>query len=313
MNSTPRNHKLKYYLSGLVFALSVFFTTSAAEAFQYELIRTAEEPGFFMVRVYPDNTLPSFQIETIYVKNFPKRQRRKYTEVLQTIEELGASIMTAEEVGQLDLTNKRVFVLGEPIGDFPALNLHDTNNPIESFEAFLSQHISPVIIRNLKADFGGNTREIFSDDTNFVTNDPVTFVGKFEKARKTRLKITADTKQGPVELTTPLDLENAAISNDPIAELLPQIWESYQPIIEPTVKIKTFWQRWWMSFLPTLLIGISLICFYFVFRWIWLARRNEDEQKEVFLSDTPPSIIKAPDFPDCGLPFEIQFKKDKEL
>lgn len=285
------------------------FGLSSTNAFQYEMFRTAEEPGFFMVRVYPDNTLPAFDIENIYVKNFTQRQSRKYTEVLQTIEELGAPIITTEELSQINLAHKRVFILGDQISEFATLNLHDTNSPIESFETFLAKNISPVIIKNLKADFGGNTRDVFSDKTDFVGTDPVTFVGKFETSRKTRLKITADTKHGPVELTTPLDLDQAEINNDPIAELLPEIWESYKPVVEAPVKPKTFWQRWWMSFLPTLLIGIAFICFYVVLRWIWQTRKNEDDQRAVFLDDTPPSIVKAPDFPDFGLPFEIEFKK----
>ena len=293
----------------ILLLLPFLLMINTGAAFQYDVIRTTEEPGFFMVRIYPDSTLPAFNIESIYVKNYPYKHRGKYTEVIQTIEELGSRIITPEELASLDMTNKRVFILGDAISDFEALNLHGTNRPVESFETFMSKHISPVIIKNLQADFGGNTREIFSDETNFVTNEPVTFVGKFEKARKTRLQVTAETKYGPVELTTPLDLNQVESTNDPIAALLPEIWQSYQPIPEPTVQPKTFWQKWWMSFLPTFLIGISLICFYVVIRWVWLASQKEDEQKEVFLSSTPPSIMKAPDFPDYGLPFEIEFKK----
>lgn len=301
----------KYSFGILTISLLGFVSFVAqTQAFQYELVRTAESPGFFMLRVYPDAMLPAFEVNTIYIKNYPKKHQKKYAEVLQTIEELGSVILTPEQLVELDTNAKRILVLGDPLidTDYPNLNLHDTDSPIDSFETFIAKNLSPVIIKNLKAQFGGNTSQIFSDKTDFVSAEPVTFVGKFEKDQKTRLEITADTLYGPVKLVTPLELDQSTQQNDPVAELLPEIWESYKPVTKTTAPPKSFWQKWWMSFLPTLLIGLAFVCFYLVLRWIWSAHKKSDQAETNFLDSMPPCIIKSPDLPADGLPFEIVFK-----
>ena len=215
-----------------------------ASDYSFELYKTPQNPGFFMVKFYPNSNAKILNIETIFVENFSfknifsrnKNETQQYEAIKNIIRELGLKIITKKQFLALnknkDLSNnssqKRFIFLGKKYQNYDSFTINNKrqNSANEDFENFLNKKIKPVIMTDLSVSHGGNIHSVVIDETKFLTGSPVLIVGKFKTAQKTLLSIKGIINEGEITLQTPLELDkDISITIDELTPILPEIWE----------------------------------------------------------------------------------------
>jgi len=220
---------MKRLLSLFVFGLMTI-NQGSAQNIAYEVIRTAEAPGYFALRVYPGSDLPELKLETVLVENFRnKAERKRFTELISNLKNTALKVMSADEATALvGDDNYRLVLLGGPAQNrwlqFRPLDFTGIN---EQFEMFSLTKLGPVYLSNIKAEFGGNVSQVRPDQVPFLDDQSTYFVGQFEEPMKTRVNITGETPDltvnanGIMDLTTFVPHEASGV--------LAQLWQDLNP------------------------------------------------------------------------------------
>jgi len=212
---------LLFFLMSLLGASSAF-----AQSFEFETTRTAEVPGFFMVRIFPGVNNVPFPIQNIFVANYNKKDEAKYEELLPFLREFGGKVVPADEVEKYAVSkNNRLVFLGENEKGFENFKVDNPDKILEEFEAFATENLKPTLLQDVTAKFGGNISEIYPAQIKSVGFEDVFFVGKFEKAMKTRMEIQGISAEGEIKAIAPLLLHDEELSRGALAKELPDIWE----------------------------------------------------------------------------------------
>ena len=289
----------------LIFLLTLFYgLTFANSNFDYELIRTKEAPGFFMVKLFaPINSKPILKKE-IYIKNFAENEEKKYRELFPFIQQKRhGRIISADEFRPKKVNPQKhvVIVLGKPLNNYLNFKLSDGNNVFQEFQNFAGKYLSPVVLDNLQTEFGGNVFAVKTKQNKITTTSPAIFVGKFRKPLPTRMRITGNTLNSRFELETPLELDNPAYTEDKIAQFLPEIWNELahpQDLKNPAKKSNFFKKINWGRIFFYLILLLVVVLVIALIRYIF--REKEAEDWEI------PSAEEVPIF-------HSQNSKNKEL
>lgn len=286
---------MKKILLGLAIVLSPLSTHASAQL-EYQLIRTPETPGFFAVTIYPSQNSTPLQENYVFIKNFRADQQTNYIPVLDFLNEIGANVLpqtpTTEET-------KNIVTLGENISTEKNFQTKTPDSALEEFENFALKNLQPTYLRNINAEFGGNISSISQSQQNLTGDNGITFIGKFEKDRRTRMAITAEDDNNYINFETPLDLRDLTLSNHPLAKELPHIWEDMQPkkIISSNNLLELF--PWILGSIGLLILGIIFI------------RRTQQryqeflEEQETLQTELPWSQIKKTEATPTN-PFEVE-------
>ena len=218
---------------GLWTAAFVFFSgelTLAAEEpnpdffFEYELWRTAESPGFFLLQVFPNQTLAPIVVENVIVQ--PENEALS-PELSATLSETGLKIISAPEArSRPRLGHERRIWIGEKeppaAQDLSFLSL-EPETAVAEWNHFMRWVLRPSWWKSVQLVGGGNFREIRPNKNWFVDEEGTYFVGKYTQPRATRVELIAQTSAGERSAVIFLDFLSASI---PPATLdLAQIWQ----------------------------------------------------------------------------------------
>lgn len=271
----------------------------ANNSLEFELVRTAETPGFFAVTIFPSLEMQPIQNETVFVKNFPLEQANKYEPIISFLKELGAQIIDPPVQNNSHVT---VVSLGEPIATEKNFHLKNKEDPLDAFEKFSLQELQPIFFQNIHADFGGNISAVKQSQTSIIGDTGITFIGKFEKDMRTRMHIIAQKGKHSFEFEAPLNLNDTTLSNSPLAAKLPQLWEQLQKKDSP-VSLPSFPL---FSLFPWILGGIGILLLIYIFIRRSLKRYNTFLENQESIQEELPwqQIAKNKDVNNN--PFEIE-------
>ncbi len=288
----------------LLFATNLIFISAAfAQEFEFEVTRTPETPGFFMVRIFPGVNNAPLPIQNVFVQNYPEKENSVYAELLPFLREFGGEITSSERIqNYTESQYNRITVLGESMGNFLNFSAESAETVLEEFEKFAEKNLEPILLQNLTADFGGNVSEVFPAKIENVAFDPVFFIGKFERPLKTRMEIRATSPEGEIRAVEALHLENDKLAQAPLASGLPRIWEelwnlehkSNLSFLKPTT-----WNFSWKDAFPFVLLGLGLLV-------IFAAIMRETKEKKQNQEITQAEKVLQPYKWNEDLPFEIE-------
>ncbi|MCF7830654.1 hypothetical protein K9M41_01485 [Candidatus Gracilibacteria bacterium] len=311
---------MKKILSGLFLSLLIASTVSA-QSFDFEMTRTAETPGFFMVRIFPGSKNSPLPIQDVFVENYSSGESKNYTELIPFINETGGEIINKEELEEYALSKyNRIVTLGEPIDDYLNFKVKDKTQILEEFEEFTNLNLSPIFLQDIEAKFGGNVSEVFPKKLDSIGLDPVYFIGKFERPMKTRMEIKGISSEGEIQASAPLDLKDAELAQGALAQELPDMWEQWWELENEEAS------RFNISLVdifPALLLVLAVIVIFFAVKQAKKGQYFEDQIEEIIQknklstpnlqTDTAPPADPAPPLSpfenwDTDLPFEVEKK-----
>lgn len=249
--------------------LLLSFNQTQAQNIAYEVIRTAEAPGYFALRVYPGENLPALEVETVLVENFSnKAERRQFTDLIINLKKTGLKVLAAENATALvNDENYRLVLLGGPKQtrwlQFSPVELL----PIEEqFEMFSLTKLGPVYLSNLQANFGGNVSQVRPDQVPYLDDKSTYFVGQFEKPIKTRINLRGETPDLTVSADGVMDL--TTFTPHEASSILAQLWTELNPA-DPFKEIRDFnfnFKKLTTNLFPFLLAFIGLLLMYISMR-----------------------------------------------
>lgn len=307
-----------------LFLSLIFSVAFASNSFDYELIRTKEVPGFFMTKIFATNLAQPLKSREIFVKNFPASEEKFYRELFPFLQqERQAKIINFDEfqpekVGKNDI----VVSLGSPLEN--SLNFkYDSGDIFSQFQNFAGKELSPVILDDLKIQFGGNVFDVQAKQKKITANSPAIFVGKFSNDIKTRMKISGKTLDSNFELVSPLDLAEKKHTESDEARYLPELWNQLaNPKAENPAKKINWWDNLsWLSFLPYVLGIIALLILILFIRYLFRNRDTEycdefncEEEIPIFQFEIPEEEYKKYEEKigntyNDDLPFEVIWKE----
>lgn len=257
-----------------ILALSFFLSlnTVFAQNLELELLRTTEAPGFFAVRIFPNSELKPLKIQNVFVKNFEAKEATKFNSILPVIREFGSLIIEQSEVEKYKTPSYRLIYLGSKENETLNFNPESEIEALDAFEAFTDIHLKPVFMENITVKFGGNISEVFPTKIDYLREDPVFFVGKFEREQKTRMEIQAVTQEGEIIAITPLHLEK--FEKHELAEALPEIWENLYQETQP--KEKEYSLKW-LSIFPFLLAAVGILLIFTAIKGVFSKKETKKE------------------------------------
>ncbi len=294
---------------GFLFLLISLLGISSAFAqdFEFEMTRTQEVPGFFMVRIFPGiNNIP-LPIQNIFIANYEDKETDTYKDLLPFLREFGGKVVPADEVEKYsqNKNNRLIFIGGEEMKGFDYFRVQNPDKILEEFEAFATENLEPTLLQNVTAKFGGNVTEVFPTRIESIGFDDVFFVGKFEKAMKTRMEIQGVAAEGEIRAVAPLFLDDEELSRGPLAQELPAIWEELWKQSQDTEKSSL---NWFSSFgvndlFPVILLVLGIIILFVAIRKF--VKRNKKLEEKLSIDEN--GIPSHSNWKD--VPFEVE-KKD---
>lgn len=305
---------MKKILLGLL-ALMALTSVAHAQTPSFNFVRTSEVPGYFLVEIIPDITKPAIDVNDTFIVNFPTKENENYTDVLKVVQGVGGKTISAEEFfGKTTLQKNRYFVLGDPIEGLPTFQVRDKSTALEDFDYFLGQFLYPVYLTDIESSFGGNVSDVVPVRIPFGSSEGDVFVGKFQKAMKTRMELRANSSEGTIVANTILDFTNPLFTQNPIAQDIPAIWEDFHAPLEqadPSTKQRFFK---WANLFPVVLVVVGVLII--LFGILWFRKKTEDDDDvlpEDFWKNAPSHVVEDKDSHfksnDDDLPFEIKLKK----
>lgn len=287
---------MKKVLFSLLVLLSPGFLVSSVSAVEFELVRTKEIPGFFLLKVFPSQNTQALENPPVFVKNFSQEKISDYSPILEIIEDLGYEIVEKTVLKKYP-PEKNIIILGEKIGEYPLFSIK-TETPLKSFEDFQKQFMKPLYMKDITLSFGGNITDFFVEKTALTENTPLSIIGKFTHPRKTRLELTGKTTNGIQTFTANIPLDEISRANDPLANYLPELWENKaQKIPEKTDDPIP-------HFFPLLLFSFGILIVLLTIKTI--LKERQITKKHSLLENAPNSIKKSPQSQNIGIPFEIE-------
>ncbi len=296
----------KVFLFLLLSLLSI--PCAFAQSFEFETTRTLEVPGFFMVRIFPSVNNVPLPIRNVFVANYKDSEEGKYEELLPFLREFGGKVIPADEVEKYRVSkNNRLVFLGEPEDGFAHFKVKNKNKILEEFEVFAAENLEPTLLQNVTAKFGGNVKEVYPAQIESVGFSDVFFIGKFEKAMKTRMEIQGISAEGEIKAIAPLYLNDDQFANGPLAKELPAIWEELWKQSNGQEESRFDWRSFvsFTDFFPILLLIAGLIILFVTVRKI--VKRNKKSQEKLSIDEN--GIPSHQNWKD--VPFEVK-KKDKK-
>jgi hypothetical protein len=269
----------------------------ANQSLEFELVRTAETPGFFAVTIFPSRDTEPLHERIAFVKNFSPEEQEKYEPIVSFLTELGAKVVDTLPTESQTL---QVVTLGNRVADEQNFHINNENSPLEQFEYFSLQNLKPIFFRNLRAEFGGNISAVEQSHENVIGDEGVTFIGKFEKDMRTRMAIVADDATNSLEFEAPLDLSNTDLSRSPLAPELPQLWEQLQQKEESSSSTST------ISWFPWILGGIGILILVIVFMRNSMKKYNAFLKKQDSFQEELPWKKISKEADTYSNPFEIE-------
>ncbi len=287
--------------------MSLLGASSAfAQSFEFETTRTAEVPGFFMVRIFPGvNNIP-LPIQNIFVANYDTKDEGKYEELLPFLREFGGKVIPADEVEKYEQSkNNRLIFLGDDEDGFTNFEVNDVDTALEDFEAFALENLEPTLLQNVTATFGGNVSEVYPAQIESIGFSDVFFVGKFEKAMKTRMEIQGVSAEGEIKAIAPLLLHDEEFARGALAKELPAIWEE---LWKQSSDAEGFAFGWFKSIsvndlFPVILLVVGLGILIMTVKKF--AKRNEKSAEKLDIDKN--GIPSHQNWKD--VPFEVEKKK----
>ncbi len=291
---------MKKWILGFI---TLFLASSTlAQNFEFETIRTEESPGFFALRLFPTPNTSPIEIQDIFVKNYDKKNEKKYEDLLIVLGEFGAKIIEPKELLDYEFQSRNRFIfLGKGQDDHLNFQASSAKTALDEFEDFATENLGIVFYENVKLDFGGNISEVYPPKIDYWGTEPVLIVGKFEKPMRTLTQISAISSEGEVVATSIIDLRE--FFPDPMAVDIPDIWEKMSAP-EKTTKEPTWITFFWMSIFPWILglIGVIIFFLYLLSKFLrYKAKKSDDEPFLVQnLSETNFQELEK------NLPFEVE-------
>ena len=284
----------------------VSVTPAFAQDFEFEMTRTAEVPGFFMVRIFPGLNNAPLPIQNIFVVNYKKKNADIYKDLLPFLREFGGKIIPGDEVDKYAQNkNNRLIFLGEEREGFAHFQSENKENILDEFEAFAEENLNPTVLENVTAKFGGNIHEVFPAIIPSVGFDDVFFVGKFEKAMKTRMEIQGISAEGEIKAVAPLFLNDDTFTESPLAKEIPGIWEEMWK--QANTEETSF--DWFKSLnvndlFPLILLVAGVIILFVTVKKF--AKRNKQKSEELSIDDN--GIPSHQNWKD--MPFEVEKREE---
>lgn len=294
---------MKYFLA--VIGTIFLSTTAFAGEFEFEVVRTPEVPGFFMVQVFPTSDAAPLDTQTVFVENFEENNAERYRSLEPLLLESGSLVVSRDQLTEFSLMpDIRLAILGNSIGEIPTLTLTDEDDAFEVFETFQTEHLQPVFLKNLSTEFGGNISDVFIDTSEFSGEYPAVVVGKFEKSMRTRMLVEGDSAVGALRLESPLPLNDETLSEHPLSAHLPGLWEKMStPETDPDEP--SDWRLMCLNWFPVVLVVLGILI---LVGWFARARRKyrEDLEDDDFGDETPVNHTNTP-YPSApqSPPFEL--------
>ncbi len=266
----------------LIFLLTLIsgLTFASSPDFSYELIKTKETPGFFMVKIFASPQAKAIRKREVYVKNYHPEEEKIYRELFPFLQQQRhARIVKTDEFRPEKVNPQKnvVIALGEPLRDYLNFRYQPGEDIFEQFQNFAEKNLSPVLLKNIKIDFGGNIFAVQTKQAEVRANSPAIFVGKFRENLKTKINIQGETADGKLELNTFLDLDNPQYSEDRTAEYLPELWnELAHPSVKNPAKKSTTGINWF----KVLRYFLTFLAILFVIAIIRYFTRSKEETDE---------------------------------
>ena len=288
----------------IIFA--VFFSLVVFEngqAIEFETVRTAEEPGFFAVKLFPSSEMETFSQKPIFVDQIPNSKTETYQKLLEYLNQIGAQIgkkIPAEQTSP-------IIIIGEKSEEFLSFEIENPQTALEEFTQFQNQFLSPVVLKNVRVTFGGNITDIIQDAPNVTRQEPITLVGKFKKPMQTYLSVQGQGPNGNETYNAFIPLDDKTKANDPLANYLPELWENFSNRLTPTQT------SWWQNVIvfPALLFLGGLIIVLWVIRETLAKRKQEKISAEKIMKNLPQNVKPSGMKPE-DVPFEIVFPNESK-
>ncbi|MCF7917935.1 hypothetical protein K9L27_02970 [Candidatus Gracilibacteria bacterium] len=300
------------FFGGLILSSTVF-----AQNFELETVRTPEVPGFFMIRIFAGENNTPLPIQNVFVQNYSEEEASKYEELIPFIEEFGGKIVGIQSLSEYAISqyNRIVFLGEDPTHEFLSFLAPVNDQILEEFEKFSRENLGPIFIENITLSLGGNASEIFPTNPQTLGNDPVYFVGKFEKPMKTRMEIKGNWSEGDFFAEAPVNLNDEDLSHGPIAKELPYIWEELWKLENAPQEIEkpaTPWNFSMIDAFPFILLLLGCVVFYRIIVEV-KRRRKQDNifEESIKLNQNPQNWEKSlqPPVSDEDLPFTVEKKQ----
>jgi hypothetical protein len=272
----------------------------AAANFDYELSRTKDVPGFFMVKIFASNKFRPIRTKEIFVKNFVENEAKIYRELFPFLQQQRqAKIVDISDFSPKKINSEKetVIILGNEIDGY--LNFkYEEGDIFNQFQNFAEKNLSPVLLNNLKVNFGGNIFDVQTKQDKITFNSPAIFIGKFKDDIRTRMEISAKRNNQKIELITPLDLSDAKYIENSTTQYLPELWDQLaNPVSKNPAKkdknqiIKSGYLSF-IKFIPYLFTLFVLFILFFIIRY-FINKKQEEEDFEyqeeipIFHSEIP--------------------------
>ncbi len=301
----------KKILLGLFLSFIPFVTM--AQSLELELIRTEQVPGFFAVRIFPDENLKQIDIEDIFVKNYNDNETEIFSELIPILQELKGTVIEKKDLPNYMIPYNRIVLLGgQKVDHYIHFVPENEENVLSEFDSFAEKNLESPILLEIQASFGGNIMEVYPKKIASMDNDPIFFVGKFKKAIKTKIEITALTSEGEITAITPLDL--TVFEENEFTNSLPEIWEEVYESTLPLKEINPIGTKF-ISIFPWLLglLGIIVIIFAINIGTRFTPPLKYKKSKKDLghdLDDIPEGFWHQPkEKVDDALPFKVEKKK----
>ena len=282
-----------------------------AQNFEFETTRTPEVPGFFMVRIFPGVSNVPLPIQNIFVANYKDSEAEKSEELLPFLREFGGKVIPADEVEKYSVSqNNRLVFLGKSKEGFVNFKVKKTDTALEDFEVFATENLEPTLLQNVTAKFGGNISEVYPAQIESVGFGDVFFIGKFEKAMKTRMELQGISAEGEIKAIAPLHLQDDEFANGPLAKELPAIWEELWKQSNRQDESTFNWREWIKlinvtDFFPILLLIVGLVILILTVRK--MMKRNKKAEEKLSIDEN--GIPSHQNWKD--VPFEVKKKDEK--
>ncbi|PID70355.1 hypothetical protein CSB37_03140 [bacterium DOLZORAL124_38_8] len=301
----------------LTILFGVSFGLTTTQAFEYEIIKTPQAPGFFSVTLLADKQNEGVCSELLIIKNFSPKEAPDYTSLINQIQQVNQEntqpcsqkimVKEFEYLGRkTPALHQKVIILGEPFQDYPHFSISE-HNP-KKLRSFLETEAQPEIIvlanPQIIAKDTQNISEIITNLPNISMGNPFIISGKFKKSQPTQIEIIGKNPRTnfPAKFTIHLNLENQELANHPFAKDLPTLWNSLSNKSSHTTPKSTPTFIWILALLGTGLLLLLLVKQY----------KNHQQKKlklKSYLSTSPQTIKKSAPINVSNLPFEIEDKK----
>lgn len=208
--------------------LGVGFSAMAAgavgeEDFTYQLLRTDEVPGYFLLRVLPAEGLkPLEQLLTHYVVSAEEE------EIRTLLEEQGASILSPTQA--LALQGRfRLVAVGLPELTHPsALVLHSMpRGEARDFLAYQQQYLGPVVAEDVAVEFlPGNVHDVYSWGGDMLSSSGAMYLGAFDFAAPEVVTLRGFTAEGGALTRLELPLDQPLPVDETLHYGIADFWEA---------------------------------------------------------------------------------------